>query len=190
MSGKSQNAGICRQESGFTLLEIIIALSLLSILISASACLFAVSLRSWDTGSLRTEIRDDMNYAMDKILRNLKETANASLRQYNSTAHTIQYNDLSGRTYVLYLYNPDDATLDSTYSEGLYDLRRADISGGDMPSSGGGVSILKDLVSPDGATPATSLTIEPGGTQVTLDFVVRRSDETVRIRTKVRPRNL
>ncbi|MBC8392803.1 MAG: hypothetical protein H8E17_09605 [Deltaproteobacteria bacterium] len=50
--------------------------------------------------------------------------------------------------------------------------------------------ILKDLVSPDAAAPATSLAIGAGGTQVSLDFTVQRNEETVRIRTTVRPRNL
>jgi len=62
--------------------------------------------------------------------------------------------------------------------------------GGDSPASGDGMLILQDLVSPDAVAPATSLVIEPSGTQVTLDFAVQRNEETVRIRTIVRPRNL
>jgi hypothetical protein len=190
LTKKSQNAFGHRKIKGFTLLETLIAFSLLSVLMGVSAYLFTVSLRAWGTGSLRTEIREDMSYAMDKIVRDLKETANSSLRQYHTIAHTIQYDDLSGNTYVLYLYNSDDTTLDSTYGESVYDLRKADIDGGDTPASGEGVPILRDLISPDEAAPATALAIEPTGTQVTLDFVVKRSEETVRIRTKVRPRNL
>lgn len=190
MIENSQNVDGHRHKRGFTLLETLIVFSLLSVLMGVSAYLFTVSLRAWGTGSLRTEIREDMSYAMEKTVRDLKEIANASLEQYNSIAHTIQYDDLSGNTYVLYLYNADDPTLDSTYSESLYDLRKADIDGGDTPASGDGVPILRDLISPDATATATALTIEPSGTQVTLDFVVQRSDETVRLRTKIRPRNL
>jgi len=190
MTKKSQNAFGRRKTKGFTLLETLIAFSLLSILMCVSAYLFTVSLRAWSTGSLRTEIREDMSYAMEKTVRDLKETANAGLGQYNSIAHTIQYDDLSGNTYVLYLYNSNDTTLDSTYGESFYDLLKADIDGGDTPASGDGIPILRDLISPDAATPATALTIEPSGTQVTFDFAVQRSKETVRMRTKVRPRNL
>ncbi len=188
MIADNQNTDDRRYKRGFTLLEILIALSIFSVLMSISAYLFAVSLRVWSTGSLRTEIREDMSYAMDKTVRNLKEMALGSLSQYSSIAHTIQYNVSAGNTYVLYLYNADDATLDSTYAESLYDLRKADIDGGDTPATGDGVLILQDLVSPDAAAPATALTV--GDSQVTLDVVVQRSDETVRIRTKVRPRNL
>ena len=179
-------------KQGFTLIETIIVLLLLSILLGATGFVFLVSMRAWDSGCIRGGIRADTSYAMDKTVRDLKEMALGSLRQYDSgsgnIAHTIQYEDLSGNTYVLYLYNADDATLDSTYSQSLYDLYKADIDQGDTPDSGDGVLILRDLVSPDAASPATALTI--GTTQVSLDVVVQRSDETVRTRTKVRPRNL
>ncbi len=192
MIADNQNTDDRRYKRGFTLLETLIVFSILSVLMGVSVHLFAVSLRAWGTGSLGTEIREDMSYAMEKTVRDLKAMALGSLSQYDSgsgdIAHTIQYDDLSGNTYVLYLYNADDATLDSTYSQNLYDLRKADIDGGDTPVSGGGVPILRDLVSPDTTAPATALTIS--ATQVTLDFVVQRSDEIVRIRAKVRPRNL
>ncbi len=190
MIENSQHADNCRCKSGFTLLETIIVVSLLSVLVAVSAHIFVVGLRVWSTGSMRTEIREDISYAMDKTVRDLKQAANASLQRYNAIAHTLQYDDLAGNTYVLYLYNPADASVDSTYGETLYNLRKADINGGDSPASGDGMLILKDLVSPDAAAPATSLTIDPGGTQISLDFAVQRNDETVEIRTTVRPRNL
>jgi prepilin-type N-terminal cleavage/methylation domain-containing protein len=173
---------------GFTLIETVIVLLLLAILLGATGFVLLVSLRAWDSGCIRGGIREDVSYAIEKVVRDLKEIANGTLSQYSSIAHTIQYDDLSGNTYVLYLYNADDATLDSTYGGSLYDLRKANITQGDNPASGEGLLILRDLVSPDATSPATALTI--GYTQVTLDFVIQRSDEIVRTRTKVRPRNL
>ena len=194
MTENSQNADGRRHKRGFTLLETLIVFSLLSVLMGVSAHLFTVSLRVWGTGSLRTEIREDMSYAIEKIVRDLKEMAIRSLYQYNpgggDVAHTVQYDDFAGNTYVFYLYNSADLSFDSSYTESLYDLRKADIDGGDIPASGGGLLILRDLVSPDAAAPATALSIDPNGTHVTLDFVVQRGSETVRIRTKVSPRNL
>ena len=190
MTENSQNADGRRHKRGFTLLETLIVFSLLSVLMGVSAHLFTVSLRVWGTGSLRTEIRENMSYAIEKTVRDLKEMANASLDQYNSIAHTIQYDEISGDgdTYVLYLYNSADPVFNSRYNRSLYNLRKANITQGDNPDSGEGVLILRDLVSPDAASPATALTVS--GNQVTLDFVVQRSDETVRLRTKIRPRNL
>ena len=179
---------------GFTLIEMLIVLFLLAILSGVSGSLFVVSLRAWDSGCIRTGIREDVSYAMEKTVRDLKEMAQGSLRKYDSGSgeieHTIRYEDLSDprKEYVLYLYNADDATLDSTYGEDLYDLRKADISEGDTPATGEGVLILRDLVSPDAASSATALTVDD--TLITLDVAVQRGDETVIIRTKVRPRNL
>lgn len=177
---------------GFTLMEMVIALIPLSVLIGVTTYLFTVSMQAWSSGLLHAEVREDMSYAIEKTVRDLKEAELGSLRQYNlgsgDIAHTIQYNDLSGNTYVLYLYNAGDGVLDSIYSEGLYDLRKADLSGGDIPASGEGTLILQDLVSPDALTPATALTIN--NNQITLNFVVQRNNETVIVRTKVRPRNL
>ena len=154
--------------------------------------MFLVCLRAWDSGSIRIGIREDVSYAMEKTVRDLKEMANGALDQYGAIANTIEYREFltdgNGDTYLLYLYNPADATLDSNYPENLYNLRKANITGGDDPALGEGTLILRDLVSPDAAAPATTLTIS--GSQVTVDLVVQRGEETVRVKTKIRPRNL
>ena len=178
-------------DRGFTLIETIIVLLLLAVLSGVAGSVFIVSLHAWDSGRIRGGIREDVGYAMEKVVRDLKEMANGSLSQYSSIANTIEYREFrpdgGGDTYVFYLYNSADSSFDSSYTESHYDLYKAE---GDNPVLGDGVLILRDLVSPDATAPATALTIDPNGTQVTLDFVVQRSDEIVRIRTKVRPRNL
>jgi len=179
---------------GFTLIETVIVLLLLAILLGTTGFVFLVSLRAWDSGCIRGGIREDASYAMDKIVRDLKEMANGALSQYNSIANTIEYKEFlptgGGDRYVLYLYNSADTSFDSSYTESHYNLCKANISQGDNPALGDGVLILRDLVSPDATAPATALTIDPNGAQVTLDFVVQRSDEIVRTKTKIRPRNL
>ena len=173
---------------GFTLIETIIVLLVLAMLLGVAGSAFIVSLHAWDSGLIRAGIREDVSYAMEKTVRDLKEMFNGSLSQYSSIANTIQFNEKGGDTYVLYLYNSADSSFDSSYTESLYNLRKANITQGDNPASGEGTLILKDIVSPDAAVPETALTV--GGTQVTLDFVLQRSEEIVRTRTKVRPRNL
>ncbi len=190
----NQNSVDRRYYRGFTLIEMLIVFLLLAMLSRVTGWMFQVSLRAWDSGFIRTGIRQDISYATDKVVRDLKEMALRSLYQYNpgggDVAHTVQYNDFAGNIYVLYLYNSADLSFDSSYTESLYNLRKANTSQGDIPALGDGVLILRDLVSPDAAAPATDLSIDPNGTQITLGFVVQRSDEIVRIRTKNRPRNL
>ncbi len=190
MIADNQNSDEVRYYRGFALIEMLIVLFLLAMLSGVTGLVFLVSLRAWDSGYIRTGIREDVSYATEKVVRDLKEMALRSLSHYSSIAHTVQYNDFAGNTYVFYLYNGNDSSFDSSYTESLYNVRKANITQGDNPASGGGVLILRDLVSPDTAAPAAALSIDPNGTQVTLDFVVQRSDEIVRIRTKVRPRNL
>jgi len=198
MIADNQNADEGRYYRGFTLIEMIIVLLLLAMLLGVTGSVLLVSLRAWNSGCIRGGIREDVSYAMEKTVRNLKEMANASLGQYDSgsgdIAHTIQYDDLSGNTYVLYLYNADDETLDFNYGENLYNLHKANITQGNNPALGEGTLILRDIVSPDATSSTTALTIEPkepnDPNQVTLDFVVQRSSETVRLKTKIRPRNL
>lgn len=173
---------------GFTIVEMLIVLLLLGVLSGVGNSLFRAGLYAWDAGRIRTGIREDLSYAMEKMVRDLKEIANGSLAQYTSIANTIQVNERQGDTYLFYLYNEHDPSFDSNYSESLYSLRKANMTQGDDPALGEGALILRNLVSPDAAPPATALHID--GSQVTLDLVLQRSEETVWIRTMVRPRNL
>jgi len=328
---------------GFTIIEVLVVLVFFPILFGASGFLIITSLRALNSSIEHADVRDDMTFATEKIVRDLKKTAEGGLSQYSSIAHTIEIDTVDGSTSVFYLYNASDTTLDSTYSESTYDLRRActvpscwtqiiydefetdfgnwtdggtdctryisgpfahqgiaaieiqdntsssvmstsdldlssysqvlvefwyhprdldgvedfwlqistnggdsystvqtwvngtdftngsfyeesvtitgytltdetrirfrvDASGNDdniyfdevrvsastgvtdSPSSGEGMLLLRDVVSPDATEPATDLTIS--GNEVTLDLVVQRGTETMTMRTKVRPRNL
>ncbi|MFB0524008.1 MAG: PilW family protein, partial [Phycisphaerae bacterium] len=76
MVADSQHADDRRYKRGFTLLETLIVLMILSVLVGVSGLLFVVSLRAWDAGLIRGGIREDVSYAMEKIVRDLKEMAN------------------------------------------------------------------------------------------------------------------
>lgn len=190
MSGNIKSENCFKCQHGFTLLETLIVISLLSVLIGVTVQLLTMSFRIWSTAGMRTATREDICYAVEKTVRDIKQCSDSGLEQYNSIDHTVKYDDLSGNTYVLYLYNPSDTVLDSIYSQDTYDLLKANIDAGDLPALGEGIPVLRDLQSPDAASAVTSLSIGPGGSYVSLDIVVNRNDELVRVRTRVRPRNL
>ncbi len=115
---------------GFTVIEILVVLVFLPILFGSSGYLFVTSLRAFNSSIEHAGIREDIAFAMEKTVRDLQETAQGGLSQYSSIAHTIEVDTVDGDTYVYYLYNANDTTLDSTYGESTYDLRRANTAGG------------------------------------------------------------
>ena len=105
MIADNQNSDEGRYYRGFTLIEMLMVLLLSAMLSGVTGLVFLVSLRAWDSGCIRTGIREDISYAAEKVVRDLKEMALRSLSQYGSVAHTVQYNDFAGNTYVFYMHN-------------------------------------------------------------------------------------
>lgn len=173
----------------FTILELMIVVIMLPVLVGVVILAFNTVLKSWNSSLKSITYREDIEIGVDKMSRALRESEKGSLTQYNSISHTLQFDEVGGDTYVYYLYNASDTSFDSTYSEDLYALKKADITSGQDPSSGDGVVILRDVVSPDAASPATSIIIG-NGRIVTLDLVVQRfENKKIRFRQKVRARN-
>ena len=96
----------------FTIIEVLVVLVFFPILFGASGFLFITSLRALNSSIEHAGIRDDMTFAMEKIVRDIKKTAQGGLSQYSSIAHTIEIDSINGGTYVYYLYNASDTTLD------------------------------------------------------------------------------
>lgn len=89
-------------KKGITLIELIIAVTLFSILGSVVLWVFVVGLRSWDSGRNRADIRQSVNMALERMTRELSQaseittakagniTFQADLDQ-NGTAETITF---------------------------------------------------------------------------------------------------
>lgn len=60
-----------QQQRGFTLMELIIGLSLTVLLLSAIAPLLTVSVQSWRIGSSRSEVQQTARFAVESITRDL-----------------------------------------------------------------------------------------------------------------------
>lgn len=62
MEGRTEGT---RADSGFTLLELIVALTLMTLMAVALWAVFSISLRSWSTGTNRIEVSGRHRYVMD-----------------------------------------------------------------------------------------------------------------------------
>ena len=170
------------KNKGLTLIELLITTAVLSILIFTVGYAFVIGFKLWNEGYGRSDIRTGLSQAL--------ELASKNLRQANSidelTAGSITFSaDLGGGedTYRVYLYNASDTEPNPPYTQNTYELRWAKST----VDYGSGAVLIKDVKKP---VPPSSKPFSQNGNVITLDFVVERGDQTVAMRTKVRPRSL
>ena len=60
------------RQSGFTLIELIIAMGLTVLLLTCLFTLLSTSLKSWSVGSSRTELQQTARYSIDTLTRDLQ----------------------------------------------------------------------------------------------------------------------
>ena len=166
---------MCAPKSkGFTLLEVVFVLTLITILVAVVVFLYVVVLKSWDQFGRRSDVRDKIQFAMEQMVRDIRK---ASVVNVPSNTNTIRFT-VGNSSYVYYLYNTSE-------------LRKADLSGG----IGGSLSGIGDLI----ASGLTSITMTNSGTcngtpstscvaQMTL--VWTNGSETLQVNGYARPRNL
>jgi len=95
-------------QQGFTLVELMLGLTITVILLAGIFGLLSTSLQSWRLGSGRTELQQTARYAMDKMTRDLHYGKNFSLKD----PYTIVFDDATdsstyGNTYQYQLDTTD-----------------------------------------------------------------------------------
>lgn len=70
---------IAYNQNGFTLVELVIAMALTVILLSAVVSLLATSLKAWQTDSRKVEIQQTARIGLDAISRELKYAQSITL---------------------------------------------------------------------------------------------------------------
>lgn len=73
-----------RTSDGFTLIELILVIALLSILLGAIGFTFVVGLRAWDTGILSGGIKKEASYSLRIITEELKQATSITTAGLNS----------------------------------------------------------------------------------------------------------
>lgn len=165
---------------GFTLFEVIITVFLFSLLAAAIMVIFKTVILNWASMENRIGIEVVLDRGIEEISRDLRE---AKLVQ--SSNDEIRYTPDNSNYYIYYLYNAADS-YPCSFNKAAYQLRKATLAGGinGSFSYGSGQIILTDILPPS----TSDLSLSSG--VVNVDLSVSRRNETVRTRTKVKPRNL
>lgn len=166
---------------GFTLIELIITISMFAILTAVSAYIFRTVLLSWSSQETRSGIDVVIDRAGEQLTRDLREARAVS----SINNDEIRFTQNNASYYIYYLYNANDS-YPPAFSQTLYQLKKAQLSGGinGTFTYGSGDIILTEVLAP--ATSDISLS----GNLVTIDLSCKKKDEAIRSRTRIRPRNL
>lgn len=170
------------KSQGLTLVELIITTFILSILVLTVGYTFVIGLRLWDEGYNRSDIRADLSRALELASKQIRQAKSIDELTAGSITFTADLGD-GDDTYRIYLYNATDAEPNPPYTQNTYELRRAKTT----VTYGSGPVLISDVKRP---VPPTTKPFSQNGDVITIDLVVERGDQTVAMRTNVRPRNL
>lgn len=169
---------------GFTLIEMMITIGMFVILAATAFYVFRAALLVWSSQESRGGIDVSIGRGVEQVVRDLRSARQAqSITDYNEirfTQDTVTY-------YIYYLYNAGDSYVPPpNFNQSSYQLMKAQLTGGMAGTFtyGAGDIILTDVLPPSTSTLSMSENL------ITIDLSVKTRDETIRSRTKVRPRNL
>ena len=162
---------------------------LFSFLSASVVLLLRVVLVNWSSQETRSGIDINLDRGIEEMERDLRKATSV---QSTANYDEIRYAQRQGASstynyYIYYLYNAGDSYVPPTnFSQASYRLRRGTLSGGinGTFTYGSGDAVVNDVLPP----PTSDLSLS--GNLVTIDLSVKRGDETIRSRTRVRPRNL
>lgn len=164
-----------------TLIELMITIVMLVILVAVAAHIFRAVLLSWSSQEARAGIDISLDRGIEEVARDLREARQVSVVNNDETRFT---QDLTNY-YIYYLYSAGDVYPPS-FNQSSYQLKKAALTGGFSGAFtyGAGYIIINDVLPP----PTSDLSLSSN--LITLDLSVKRGDEIIRSRTRVRPRNL
>ena len=175
----------------FTLIELLITISLIVALTAVAIYIFRVFLLTWSSQSTREEVSINVESGIGQMARNVRA---ASQVQSTTNYNEIRFTKDGTTYYIYYLYNENDSYVPPPhFNQSSYQLRKATLQ--DDPAHGktgingiftygSGNIILTDVLPPLTSSMSLSANI------ATIDLTSSRSAETIRSRTEIRPRNL
>lgn len=167
-------------KKGLTLIELLLTTAMLAILIFTVGYVFVVGSNLWSEGYARSDIRGDISQAVELISKSLRQAKSIDDLTESSITFTADLGS-GDDTYRVYLYNASDGEPNPPYKQqSIYELRWAK----GTVSYGSGAILATDIPIP------TNIPFSQSNNLITIDLTATRGDETVRIRSNIRPRNL
>ena len=166
-------------KKGFTLLEILVVILTVSIVIVAVGNIYILGLKVWSQSYSHLDVRSELTQAMEAVSKNLRQATSIDSLSESSITFTADLG--SGSTSCrIYLYNASDPEPNPPYTQTTYALRWAEGS----VSYGAGANLASDIVQP------TSAPFTRGNNLITINLTDAKQDESVNLKSNVRPRNL
>ncbi len=170
-----------KQDKGMSLIEIIIATSLMCVLVIVLSVLLHAVLSSWSSSGDREDIAITLDRGVEETKRDLREAKEIGFINSNE----IRFSQDLSTYYIYYFYNSNDIYPPS-FSQNNYQFKKAQLTGGlNSPFTYGDGRIILAGLFPN---PDSTLTVT--GNIITIDLKIFQGDEALRAFTKVRPRNL
>lgn len=165
---------------GFTLVELLMVTVMFAVLVFSVGYVFVVGLKLYNQGYARSDIRTDISQAMELITKNLRQAK--SIDDFTTESSITFTADLGSGSdsYRIYLYNSSDPEPNPPYTQSTYELRWAK----GTVTYGSGAILATDIIQP------TNTPFSQSSNLITVDLTVDRGDETIRMRSNIRPRNL
>jgi prepilin-type N-terminal cleavage/methylation domain-containing protein len=114
---------ICNNDKGITLIELLIALSIIGILLATTFAFFLFGNKTFSMGSSQYSTQADLRFASDYVVKSIRYSTAITLSSTipSSIAQTDKYDYIyiSGNSLIHSAYNNNDTRLNHTISSGL-----------------------------------------------------------------------
>lgn len=117
--------------AGFSLLEVIIAATLLTMVIFGCFLLYERGVNDWFWTEEYTDTMDNLRIAVDRIVYEVREASDITMPGIGAAGDTLTFIDSTGRT-ITYYFDGDDYELErvtTTVTEKVYNQVASRISG-------------------------------------------------------------
>ena len=168
-------------KKGLTLVELLMVVALISVLVAAISLVFVAVFKSWGFEITKAYVKQEAGWGIEKMDRELKELLLISAAQQNSIVFWSDVNEngvQDGDESITYSWSGtlgdslirSDGTITSVLSNDVqsFQLSYYDVNGNPL------------------AFPVTPANVR----LITINLATKKEDETITVRSNVRPRNL